>query len=189
METAKIFENGRSQAVRLPKKFRFNTDEVIYGWVGRLYQRCFCGWKRSRCSERERKSVTYMLDTNICIYAMKNKPENVLQRLKKELNSGVCISSITLAELEYGMKHSSNPAKNEQALLRFLIPLSILPFGAVAATEYGAIRTYLQNNGTPIGPLDMLIAAHAKSENMILVTNNVREFERVPELEIENWAE
>ena len=118
-----------------------------------------------------------------------NKPENVLQRLKKELNSGVCISSITLAELEYGMKHSSNPAKNEQALLRFLIPLSILPFGAVAATEYGAIRTYLQNNGTPIGPLDMLIAAHAKSENMILVTNNVREFERVPELEIENWAE
>ena len=117
-----------------------------------------------------------MLDTNICIYAMKNKPENVLQRLKKELNSGVCISSITLAELE-------------QALLRFLIPLSILPFGAVAATEYGAIRTYLQNNGTPIGPLDMLIAAHAKSENMILVTNNVREFERVPELEIENWAE
>ena len=105
------------------------------------------------------------------------------------LNSGVCISSITLAELEYGMKHSSNPAKNEQALLRFLIPLSILPFGAVAATEYGAIRTYLQNNGTPIGPLDMLIAAHAKSENMILVTNNVREFERVPELEIENWAE
>ena len=81
--------------------------------------------------------MTYMLDTNICIYAMKNKPENVLQRLKKELNSGVCISSITLAELEYGMKHSSNPAKNEQALLRFLIPLSILPFGAVAATEIG----------------------------------------------------
>ena len=70
--------------------------------------------------------MTYMLDTNICIYAMKNKPEHVLQRLKKELNSGICISSITLAELEYGMKHSSNPAKNEQALLRFLIPLSIL---------------------------------------------------------------
>ena len=65
-----------------------------------------------------------MLDTNICIYAMKNKPEQVLQRLKKELNSGVCISSITLAELEYGMKHSSNPIKNEQALLRFLVPLS-----------------------------------------------------------------
>lgn len=133
--------------------------------------------------------MTYMLDTNICIYAMKNKPEHVLQRLKKELNSGVCISSITLAELEYGMKHSSNPAKNEQALLRFLIPLTVLPFGATAASEYGTIRTYLQNNGTPIGPLDTLIAAHARAENMILVTNNVREFERVPGLEVENWVE
>lgn len=133
--------------------------------------------------------MTYMLDTNICIYAMKNKPEQVLQRLKKELNSGVCISSITLAELEYGMKHSSNPIKNEQALLRFLVPLSILPFGAAAASEYGEIRAYLQRSGAPIGPLDMLIAAHARSEDMILVTNNVREFERVPDLEVENWVE
>ena len=79
--------------------------------------------------------MTYMLDTNICIYAMKNKPEHVLQRLKKELNSGVCISSITLAKLEYGMKHSSNPAKNEQALLRFLIPYIILPYRAAKATK------------------------------------------------------
>lgn len=133
--------------------------------------------------------MTYMLDTNICIYAMKNKPEKVLQRLKAELNSGVCISSVTLAELEYGMKHSSAPEKNEQALLRFLVPLSILPFGSEAATEYGEIRTYLQSNGTPIGPLDMLIAAHARAEDLILVTNNVREFERVPDLDIENWAE
>ena len=132
--------------------------------------------------------MTYMLDTNICIYAMKNKPEQVLQRLRKELNSGVCISSITLAELEYGMKHSSNPIKNEQALLRFLVPLSILPFGTAAASEYGEIRAHLQS-GTPIGPLDMLIAAHARSEDMILVTNNVREFERVPDLEVENWVE
>ena len=133
--------------------------------------------------------MTYMLDTNICIYAMKNKPEQVLQRLKKELNSGVCISSITLAELEYGMKHSSNPVKNEQALLRFLVPLSVLPFGTTAASEYGEILTYLQSIGTPIGSLDMLIAAHARSEDMILVTNNVREFERVPDLEVENWFE
>ena len=130
-----------------------------------------------------------MLDTNICIYAMKNKPERVLNRLKEELDSGICISSITLAELEYGMKHSSDPARNEQALLRFLVPLSILPFGAAAASEYGEIRAYLQRQGTPIGPLDMLIAGHAKAENLILVTNNVREFERVPDLEIENWAE
>ncbi len=133
--------------------------------------------------------MTYMLDTNICIYVMKRKPENVLKRFQEKLDSGLCISSITLAELEYGMKHSSAPFKNEQALLRFLAPMSILPFGAAAAAEYGSIRSYLQNRGILIGPLDMLIAAHAKTENTILVTNNVREFERVPNLEIENWAE
>lgn len=133
--------------------------------------------------------MTYILDTNICIYTMKRKPERVLKRFREELDGGLCISSITLAELEYGMKHSSAPVKNEQALLCFLAPISILPFGAAAASEYGEIRTYLQSRGTSIGPLDMLIAAHARAENMILVTNNVREFERVPELELENWAE
>ena len=133
--------------------------------------------------------MTYMLDTNICIYAMKQKPEKVLQRFKQEINNGICISSITLAELEYGMKRSSDPAKNEQALLRFLAPLDVLPFESAAASEYGAIRAYLQQQGTPIGPLDMLIAGHAKAEDLILVTNNVREFERVPALKIENWAE
>jgi len=133
--------------------------------------------------------MTYMLDTNICIYAMKNKPEKVLQRLRAEINSGICISSITLAELEHGVKRSSDPVKNEQALLRFLVPLSILPFGSAAASEYGEIKAYLQSKGTPIGPLDMLIAGHARAEDVILVTNNVREFERVPDLEIENWAE
>ncbi len=133
--------------------------------------------------------MTYMLDTNICIYVMKNRPERVLERFRKELDRGICISSITLAELEYGMKHSSNPVKNEQSLLKFLLPLSILPFGQAAASAYGEIRAYLQRKGTPIGPLDMLIAAHARAENMILVTNNVREFERVPGLELKNWAE
>ena len=133
--------------------------------------------------------MTYMLDTNICIYTMKRKPEQVLQRFQKALDEGLCISSITLAELEYGMQHSSDPVKNEQALIRFLAPLSILPFGVAAASEYGAIRAYLQRQGTPIGPLDMLIAGHARAENLVLVTNNVREFERVPNLEIENWAE
>lgn len=133
--------------------------------------------------------MIYMLDTNICIYIMKNKLEGVLERFKKELDNGICISSITLAELEYGMKNSSNPAKNEQSLLKFLLPLSILPFGASAASEYGEIRTYLQKQGTPIGPLDMLIAGHAKAERLILVTNNIREFKRVPGLELENWVE
>lgn len=132
--------------------------------------------------------MTYMLDTNICIYAMKKKPEKVLRRFKEELYNGMCISSITLAELEYGIKHSSDPIKNEQALLRFLAPLSILPFGPSAASEYGEIRAYLQRQGTPIGPLDMLIAGHARSEGMVLVTNNVREFERVPDLVLEDWV-
>lgn len=133
--------------------------------------------------------MTYMLDTNICIYVMKKRPENVLRRFQKELHSRLCISSITLAELEYGMKHSSDPVRNEQALLRFLAPMSILPFGPAAASEYGEIRAYLQSQGTPIGPLDMLIAGHARSEEMILVTNNGKEFERVPDLALENWAE
>ena len=133
--------------------------------------------------------MTYMLDTNICIYAMKRKPAQVLTRLKEALHSGICISSITLAELEYGIKHSSNPEKNAQALIRFLIPFRILPFDAAAAAEYGKIRAHLQSQGTPIGPLDMLIAGHARSEGMILVTNNGKEFERVPDLALENWAE
>lgn len=133
--------------------------------------------------------MTYMLDTNICIYAMKKKPEKVLQRFREEMDSGICISSITLAELEYGMKHSSDPVKNEQALIRFLAPLSILPFGVAAASEYGEIRAYLQGRGTPIGPLDMLIAGRAKAENLILITDHAREFERAPGLKMENWAE
>lgn len=132
--------------------------------------------------------MTYMLDTNICIYVIKKKPEQVRFRFQEKLNSGLCISSITLAELEHGVQNSSNPLKNEQSLLRFLLPLSILPFESSAAIEYGAIRAHLQQKGTPIGPMDMLIAAHARAERLILVTNNVREFERVPELEIENWA-
>jgi len=133
--------------------------------------------------------MTYMLDTNICIYVIKNKPEKVLVKFKEELSNGVCISAITLAELEYGMKHSSDSVKNARALLRFLFPFTILPFDSAAASEYGAIRAWLQELGTPIGPMDMLIAGHARAENMVLVTNNVREFKRVPGLKIENWAE
>ncbi len=133
--------------------------------------------------------MIYMLDTNICIYIMKKKPEKVLQRFKEEMDRGICISSITLAELEYGVQHSADPARNEQALIRFLAPLSIVPFEGSAASEYGKIRAGLQSKGTPIGPLDMLITAHARAETMVLVTNNVREFERVPGLRLENWAD
>ena len=131
--------------------------------------------------------MTYMLDTNICIYAIKNKPEQVLEKLKENLSNGICISAITLAELQHGIEKSMNPEKNSMALLQFLSILDILPFDDLAAVEYGKICAYLQKRGTPIGTMDMLIAAHAKTENLIIVTNNVREFERVPDLKIENW--
>lgn len=133
--------------------------------------------------------MTYMLDTNICIYAIKNKPEQVLRRLKDNLPKGLCISAITLAELEHGVEKSVNPEKNQMALIQFLAILDILPFDDLAATEYGNICAYLQKRGTPIGTMDMLIAGHARAEGLILVTNNVREFMRVPNLGIENWAE
>lgn len=132
--------------------------------------------------------MTYMLDTNICIYAIKNKPEQVLEKLKQNLSNGICISAITLAELQHGVEKSMNPEKNSMALLQFLSILDILPFDDLAAVEYGKICAYLQKRGTPIGTMDILIAAHAKTENLIIVTNNVREFERVPDLKIENWA-
>lgn len=132
--------------------------------------------------------MTYMLDTNICIYAIKNKPEQVLEKLKQNLSNGICISAITLAELQHGVEKSMNPEKNSMALLQFLSILDILPFDDLAAVEYGKICAYLQKHGTPIGTMDMLIAAHAKIENLIIVTNNVREFERVPDLKIENWT-
>ena len=133
--------------------------------------------------------MTYMLDTNICIYIMKNKSEKILNIFKKKLEHGICISTITLAELEYGMAHSSYPRKNEEALIRFLAPIDILEFDADAAFTYGQIRSYLQSHGKPIELLDMLIAAYARSEDLILVTNNVKEFIKVPRLKIENWAE
>lgn len=132
--------------------------------------------------------MRYMLDTNICIYIIKQKPKSVLHMFQEKSEYGICISSITLAELEFGVQHSSNLEKNERSLLQFLLPLQILDFGSKAAYEYGVIREYLQKQGTPIGPLDMLIAAHAKAEDLTLVTNNLKEFERVPSLKTENWV-
>ena len=132
--------------------------------------------------------MTYMLDTNICIYAIKKKPENVLNRMKSKLPQGLCISAITLAELEHGVKASAWPEKNSIALMQFLSVLDVLPFESCAATEYGEICARLRKKGTPIGTMDMLIAAHARAEELILVTNNTREFERVEDLKIENWV-
>lgn len=133
--------------------------------------------------------MKYMLDTNICIYVIKNKPPQVLTKFQEHLKDGLCISAITLAELEYGVEKSMYPEKNAVALMQFLSVLDILPFDNLAAVEYGKICADLQKRGVPIGTMDMLIAGHARSEGIVLVTNNVREFERVPELKLENWAE
>ena len=132
--------------------------------------------------------MTYMLDTNICIYAVKKKPESVLNRLRDNMEKGLCISSITLAELQYGVCKSAQPERNAAALMQFLAILDVIPFDDRAATEYGTLCAYLQKRGTPIGTMDMLIAAHARALSLTVVTNNMREFERVPELKLENWA-
>ena len=131
--------------------------------------------------------ISYILDTNICIYIIKKKPENVINRFRQLPISSLAISSITLSELEYGVMKSSKPDQNQLALFQFVAPLEILPYGDEAAQYYGKIRAFLEKKGTPIGSLDMLIAAHALSVNCILVTNNEKEFSRVPDLHIENW--
>lgn len=133
--------------------------------------------------------MTYMLDTNICIYVIKHKPEKVFQHMQENLQKGLCISAITLAELEHGIEKSSYPEKNRAALTRFLAIIDVLPFDELAANKYGKVCAYLQRQGTPIRTMDMLIAGHAIAADCIIVTNNVREFERVPGLTIENWVE
>ena len=130
----------------------------------------------------------YLLDTNICIYIIKRKPEAVFARFKDLIPGTVAISSITLAEMQYGIDKSSKPEQNQQALNQFLLPLEILDFSFIAAIEYGKIRTSLERQGLPIGSLDMLIAAHSKSIDATLVTNNEKEFKRVSGLKIENWV-
>lgn len=132
--------------------------------------------------------MKYMLDTNICVYLIKKKPENVLINLRSNMDDGVAISAITLAELMHGVEASSYPEKNTLALNQFLSIVNILPFDDEAAAEYGKICAMLRRQGTPIGVMDMLIAAHAKAKGLIIVTNNVREFERVEGLGLENWV-
>lgn len=132
--------------------------------------------------------MVFMLDTNICIYIIKRKPSRVLDRFKNKEISEVTISSITLSELLYGVSKSSKPEQNLMALTQFVAPLEILSYGDEAAKYYGDLRAHLEKKGNPIGSLDLLIAAHALSISGTLVTNNEREFNRVPNLNIENWV-
>ena len=132
--------------------------------------------------------MRYMLDSEICVYLIKKRPENVIKRIGKSLADGIVISSITLAELEFGVANSTYPEKNSNALIQMLSSINILPFDSKAAAAYGPLRAELQQSGLLIGALDMLIAAHAKSLNLTLVTNNIREFSRINGLKTENWA-
>ncbi len=129
----------------------------------------------------------YMLDTDICIYVMKNYPTELRERFDR-LASQLCISSITLGELHFGVEKSVRRTENLQALEQFSSRLEVLAFSVKAAAHFGQVRAELARLGTPIGSYDLLIGAHARSEGVILVTNNVREFERIPGLRLENWA-
>ncbi len=131
--------------------------------------------------------MIYMLDTNICIYVINSRPAIVLERFRLERLGDIVISSVTAAELAFGVVKSGS-ARNRLALEMFLSTLEILPFDESAIWHYGDLRTDLERRGQPIGTLDTMIAAHALTTNTILVTNNTREFERVPELRLENWA-
>ena len=133
--------------------------------------------------------MRYMLDTNICIYVIKHKPETVFRKLQTIHPEDVCISSVTYAELVHGVEKSIAVEKNRLALSMLLANMEILDFDVDAADCYGKIRAGLERKGTPIGPLDMMIAGHAQSLGYTVVTNNVKEFSRVSALRIENWAE
>ena len=132
--------------------------------------------------------MRYMLDTNICIYSIKHKPEKVFQKLQEVEPEDVCVSSVTYAELVHGVEKSSAVEKNRLALSMLLANIEILDFNVDAADCYGKIRADLEKKGTPIGPLDMMIAGHAQSRGYTVVTNNEKEFSRVSNLKIENWA-
>lgn len=132
--------------------------------------------------------MKYMLDTNICIYAIKHKPETVIKNFLSHEPEEICVSSVTYAELMYGVEKSMAVGKNRIALSLFLSPITVLDFHASAAEEYGKVRAELERQGTPIGPMDLMIAAHARSEELILVTNNTREFHRVEGLILEDWT-
>ena len=128
-----------------------------------------------------------MLDTNTCIFIIKQKPGKALERFKSYEVGDIGISSITLAELQFGVSKSMHHQKNQAALNEFILPLEIADFDRAAAQTYGAIRASLENAGAPIGSLDTLIGAHALSLGVTLVTNNTKEFRQISRLKVVDW--
>jgi tRNA(fMet)-specific endonuclease VapC len=131
--------------------------------------------------------LRYMLDTNICIYGIKNRPTRLRERFNA-LADQLCISVVTLAELIYGAEKSARPHENLAVVEQFCARLDVLPFDGRAASHYGQIWAELERAGRPIGTHDMMIGGHARSEGLTVVTNNMREFQRLPGLRLENWA-
>lgn len=132
--------------------------------------------------------MRYMLDTNICIYAIKKKPAGVISRIMQHDPADICISSMTYAELMHGVEKSNAPERNRLAVMLLLANIEVLDFDAKAAEHYGRIRSDLEKCGRVMGTMDMLIAGHALSCGCVVVTNNTKEFERVDGLTIDNWA-
>ncbi|MBE0302538.1 type II toxin-antitoxin system tRNA(fMet)-specific endonuclease VapC [Leptospira interrogans] len=130
----------------------------------------------------------YLLDTNICIFLIKKKNATLLENLKKKLNKDLFVSSLTVAELEFGIQKSEFKEKNKVALIEFLTIFNILSFSDKDAESYGIIRADLERKGNVIGSIDMLLAAQAIANNYIFVTNNTKEFKRIKALKIENWT-
>ncbi len=132
--------------------------------------------------------MKYLLDTDICIYVLKHRYLRLVEKLRRVGIENVGVTTITLAELEYGVANSQKPAETTARLYEFLAPFSFLDFDADSARHYGGIRKTLKDQGRPIGPMDILIASVALAHDRVLVTNNIGEFTRVPGLKIENWA-
>lgn len=131
--------------------------------------------------------MKWMLDTDTCIALIKRQPPTLIKRLQARAVGDVGISSITLAELQFGVSKSARRHQNEAALGQFLLPFEIAAFDELAAGSYGDVRAEIERNGTPIGPLDTLIAGHALSLNVVLITHNLREFKRITGLRIDDW--
>ena len=129
----------------------------------------------------------YMLDTNICIYTIKNRPPGLREKFNS-LADQLCISAITLGELIYGAEKSERPVENLAVAEQFAARLEVLPFSDAAAAHFGQIRAELERAGRPVGAYDLMIGGHARSEGLILVTNNMREFKRMDGLRLENWV-
>ncbi len=130
----------------------------------------------------------YLLDTNICIFAINRRPPNVIERIRKQLGAGICISALTIAELEYGVENSKKIQDNRIALLKFISPFGVLNYDDSDAIKYGKLKSGLRKTGMLIGPIDMLLASQALSKDLVLVTNNVAEFSRIEALRIEDWS-